>query len=227
MQAHQWTANVGTASARAKRSRSLRAYAQEREPGKITAKGHGRTTTIASRSGCRASQSCALSRGQVRESRRSARRSDSGRHRRPAQGDRSLRSRARRRVHDLRDADDRRRDQALLPRQGLGGQGPAPPQELNLAVNRAIEKLNVKLGRSPTVAELAGHLGATEEDVLEAQELGQAYNLLSLDTELTATATRSRRRLPITSDRTTPGSSCSRTARTSSVPSRSSPGANA
>ena len=57
-------------------------------------------------------------------------------------------------------------------------------QELNLAVNRAIEKLNVKLGHSPTVAELAEHLGATEEDVLEAQELGQAYNLLSLDTEL-------------------------------------------
>jgi RNA polymerase sigma-B factor len=57
-------------------------------------------------------------------------------------------------------------------------------QELNLAVNRAIEKLNVKLGHSPTVTELAQHLGASEEDVLEAQELGQAYNLLSLDTEL-------------------------------------------
>ena len=57
-------------------------------------------------------------------------------------------------------------------------------QELNLAVNRAIEKLTVKLGHSPTVSELAAHLGASEEDVLEAQELGQAYNLLSLDTEL-------------------------------------------
>jgi RNA polymerase sigma-B factor len=57
-------------------------------------------------------------------------------------------------------------------------------QELNLAVNRAIEKLTVKIGHSPTVAELASHLGASEEDILEAQELGQAYNLLSLDTEL-------------------------------------------
>jgi len=57
-------------------------------------------------------------------------------------------------------------------------------QELNLAVNRANEKLTVKLGHSPTVAELAAHLGASEEDILEAQELGQAYNLLSLDTEL-------------------------------------------
>ena len=57
-------------------------------------------------------------------------------------------------------------------------------QELNLSVNRAIEKLTVKLGHSPTVTELAQHLGASEEDILEAQELGQAYNLLSLDTEL-------------------------------------------
>jgi len=59
-------------------------------------------------------------------------------------------------------------------------------QELNLSVNRAIEKLAVKLGRSPTIPELAEHLHATEEEILEAQELGQAYNLLSLDTEVSA-----------------------------------------
>ena len=58
-------------------------------------------------------------------------------------------------------------------------------QELNLSVNRAIEKLTVSLGHSPTVKELAGHLHASEEEILEAQELGQAYNLLSLDTEVT------------------------------------------
>lgn len=57
-------------------------------------------------------------------------------------------------------------------------------QELNLAVNRAGEKLAVQLGRSPTVAELAQHLDAGEEAILEAQELGQAYNLLSLDSEI-------------------------------------------
>ncbi|MEO6990010.1 MAG: SigB/SigF/SigG family RNA polymerase sigma factor [Candidatus Baltobacteraceae bacterium] len=57
-------------------------------------------------------------------------------------------------------------------------------QELNLSVNRTIEKLTVKLGRSPTVGELAEQLGTTQEDILEAQELGQAYNLLSLDTEV-------------------------------------------
>ena len=57
-------------------------------------------------------------------------------------------------------------------------------QELNLSVNRAIEKMTVALGRSPTVAELAKAVDASEEEILEAQELGQAYNLLSLDTEL-------------------------------------------
>ncbi len=57
-------------------------------------------------------------------------------------------------------------------------------QELNLAVNRAVEKLTASLGHSPTVAELAKHLDVSTDDVLEAQELGMAYNLLSLDTEL-------------------------------------------
>jgi RNA polymerase sigma-B factor len=57
-------------------------------------------------------------------------------------------------------------------------------QELNLAVNRASDKLAIALGRSPTVAELAEHLNAGEDEILEAQELGQAYNLLSLDSEV-------------------------------------------
>jgi RNA polymerase sigma-B factor len=42
------------------------------------------------------------------------------------------------------------------------------------------------LGHSPTVAELAEHLKATQEEILEAQELGQAYNLLSIDTEFSS-----------------------------------------
>jgi len=57
-------------------------------------------------------------------------------------------------------------------------------QELNLAVNRASDKLAIGLGRSPTVAELAEHLQAGEDEILEAQELGQAYNMLSLDSEV-------------------------------------------
>ncbi|MBV8345209.1 MAG: SigB/SigF/SigG family RNA polymerase sigma factor [Candidatus Eremiobacteraeota bacterium] len=61
-------------------------------------------------------------------------------------------------------------------------------QELNLAVNRASDKLAIELGRSPTVAELAAHLNAGEDEILEAQELGQAYNLLSLDSEVSGEA---------------------------------------
>jgi RNA polymerase sigma-B factor len=57
-------------------------------------------------------------------------------------------------------------------------------QELNLAVNRAVENLSVELGRSATVSDLAERLGATDEEIIEAQELGQAYNLLSLDSDL-------------------------------------------
>ena len=59
-------------------------------------------------------------------------------------------------------------------------------QELNLAVNRTMEHAAVELGRSPTVADLAQRLHATEEEIIEAQELGQMYNLLSIDAELAA-----------------------------------------
>lgn len=57
-------------------------------------------------------------------------------------------------------------------------------QELNLAVNRKLDSLSTSLGRSPTVNDLATALGATDEEIIEAQELGQVYNLLSLDSEL-------------------------------------------
>jgi len=57
-------------------------------------------------------------------------------------------------------------------------------QELNLAVNRAVDRLAIELGRSPTVAELAEAVNASEDDILEAQELGGAYSLLSLDSEV-------------------------------------------
>ena len=59
-------------------------------------------------------------------------------------------------------------------------------QELNLAVNRAVETLALELGRSVTVSDLAARLGSSVEDIIESQELGQAYNVLSLDTELAA-----------------------------------------
>lgn len=57
-------------------------------------------------------------------------------------------------------------------------------QELNLAVNRELETAAVELGHAPTVKELAVRLHASDEEIIEAQELGQMYNVLSLDSEL-------------------------------------------
>lgn len=57
-------------------------------------------------------------------------------------------------------------------------------QDLKVTVGRVGESLTNELGRSPTVPEIARKLGISEEEVLEAQELGQVYNLLSLDTDL-------------------------------------------
>jgi RNA polymerase sigma-B factor len=57
-------------------------------------------------------------------------------------------------------------------------------QELNQAANKAVDSLAVKLGRSPTVAEIAKAIGATEEETLEAIELGNAYDTVSLDSRM-------------------------------------------
>ncbi len=56
-------------------------------------------------------------------------------------------------------------------------------QELNLLVNRLAEDLTQELGRSPTISELAAAVGASDEDVLEALEIGKAYEPISLDSE--------------------------------------------
>ena len=54
-------------------------------------------------------------------------------------------------------------------------------QELKLSLTKATSELSQKLGRSPTVAELAGHLGMSEEEVLEGLESANAYSAVSLD----------------------------------------------
>lgn len=54
-------------------------------------------------------------------------------------------------------------------------------QEMRIALARATSELNQKLGRSPTVAEIAAHLEVTEEVVLEGLESANAYSTLSLD----------------------------------------------
>ena len=57
-------------------------------------------------------------------------------------------------------------------------------QELNLQVVKANETLTQRLGRSPNIEEIAQHLGCREEDALNAMELGNAYETLSLDSRL-------------------------------------------
>jgi RNA polymerase sigma-B factor len=54
-------------------------------------------------------------------------------------------------------------------------------QELRLSLTAATSELSQRNGRSPTVGELAVHLGLTEEEVLEGLESANAYSTLSLD----------------------------------------------
>jgi RNA polymerase sigma-B factor len=58
---------------------------------------------------------------------------------------------------------------------------PRDLQERTLAVSRATEILSTELGRSPNVREVAGHLGCSAEQVLEAQEAAASYEAASLD----------------------------------------------
>ena len=59
-------------------------------------------------------------------------------------------------------------------------------QELRLSITEANATLTHTLGRSPTVADIAVHLGVTEEDVLEGLEGARAYNATSLSTPISA-----------------------------------------
>jgi RNA polymerase sigma-B factor len=54
-------------------------------------------------------------------------------------------------------------------------------QELNLQLSKVMGSLSQELGRSPTVAEIAKAIGATEDEVLEAMDSAHAYSLVSLD----------------------------------------------
>jgi RNA polymerase sigma-B factor len=58
---------------------------------------------------------------------------------------------------------------------------PRSLQERTRAVQVAIGALQGTLGRSPTIAEIAGRIGATSEQVIEAMEARMAYRVESLD----------------------------------------------
>src|SRR5579875_3240444 len=64
---------------------------------------------------------------------------------------------------------------------GWAVRAPRRLQELYLRLGQVVATLSQQLGRSPTVAELAAEVQASEEDVLEALEAGQAYRFASLD----------------------------------------------
>ncbi len=63
---------------------------------------------------------------------------------------------------------------------------PRRTQELRMAITDANNTLLHSLGRSPTVADVAGHLGITEEAVLEGLEGARAYAATSLSTPVSA-----------------------------------------
>ncbi len=59
-------------------------------------------------------------------------------------------------------------------------------QELNQRAYKLVDILTQKLGRPPTMAELAQELGISEEQAIEALEAANAYETLSLEQEVFA-----------------------------------------
>jgi RNA polymerase sigma-B factor len=58
---------------------------------------------------------------------------------------------------------------------------PRDLQEMSVRVERVTEDLARELGRAPSPAEIADHIGATTEQVMEAREAAGAYRAVSLD----------------------------------------------
>lgn len=54
-------------------------------------------------------------------------------------------------------------------------------KELSPKIKKAIEELTMELQYSPSIKEIADYLQVTEEEVLEALEMGQSYHALSFD----------------------------------------------
>jgi RNA polymerase sigma-B factor len=57
-------------------------------------------------------------------------------------------------------------------------------RERRCQADRAVEALSQELGRSPTIAEIAADINATEEETLQGMDAGSAYEILSLDCPL-------------------------------------------
>jgi RNA polymerase sigma-B factor len=61
-------------------------------------------------------------------------------------------------------------------------------QELKIDMSRAQQALTQRLGRAPSVADLAGYLGVEEELVVEGMDLPHAYHPVSLDAPVSGEA---------------------------------------
>lgn len=61
-------------------------------------------------------------------------------------------------------------------------------KELHVQVRAAVDRLAVELGRAPRVSDVANALGRSEEDVLDALEIGSAIRSSSLDAPLSERA---------------------------------------
>lgn len=59
-------------------------------------------------------------------------------------------------------------------------------KEIGPKIKNANDELTNRLERSPQISEIADHLEVSEEDVLEAMEMGQSYNALSVDHSIEA-----------------------------------------
>lgn len=59
-------------------------------------------------------------------------------------------------------------------------------QELSLLVTQAMNTLTQELKRAPTISEIAGHIGVSSEQVIEAMETSEAYSFVSLDRDLSS-----------------------------------------
>ena len=96
--------------------------------------------------------------------------------------DRPLRHRARRGVLDVRHPDDRRRDQAALPRQGLGDPGAAPaPGAAAVDRPRRPPSSPSSSAAPPPSPSWPRRIGVTDEEIIEGLESANAYSTLSLD----------------------------------------------
>ncbi|MBS4197255.1 RNA polymerase sigma factor SigB [Lederbergia citri] len=61
-------------------------------------------------------------------------------------------------------------------------------KELGPKIKSTVEELTVKLQRSPQINEIAEYLEVSEEEVLEAMEMGKSYQALSVDHSIEADA---------------------------------------